>query len=855
MIGINIRGVRHLYRVADTSLRDALIYFREGIGYQFCKVMKTEPKSPIGERLLIFNNHYNYGNIGINSALASGIIPREEAAFMGYQFQKLMEFGDIKDALAGFPFINEIILLPPTFTKDYNSFLSTNAKMIRTLTDKFGYSTEDQISKRIYMYTEGSKNFYMWAINNYFQNGTSLATIKRVMTWNESYGQLIKKLSKSTITAYTSNNDMYALSQEISNLRKEKRVNDVINSFNTAQKRMLKGVELSDKDKTTLAKFYRLSEAKKTNFIRKMSTIEDFAEFMRQMRHVTSTHFDWNKESFMDFIKNVEEMKYEVVYDKDDIILLKVTDYETIKHLAKTTNWCISKNKSYWNNYVEHQSDAVQYIVFDFSKKEDDLLSIIGFTTQYNRGITHAHDFVNNDMMKQDAQEERVFLESFISNYRTNNGIYSVLDKCGIDINLVVHYDKALYEWNKEAMYTYLYECVKKDNVDVLVDKDNLVAISVTDRNIRYFLGDTYIETINENHWGFQHIIFMDFSMSQYDPNRIQFAIIVNGDKRQDEAYCMNIYNEHSQNPGFDFNTKLAQFGLPYDIIRRSDDPYEKARNAFLSYNIPMLNETIKDGHMLSEVIFDYIGGESAVDCIVSSIVGSMSFDYLNLFYSRGLAMHNIIGNGNTSNILKDVLASLIENGRRVDDGKYNKPTSEDIQAFYDRKLESYEKTMYVGTYLAIVHILDHEGKDEHSNYYCKRLVNTIFMGHKKGEVFDDIMERVAKLMNFSERSDGCSSWVGYVFTSGNESLKKLLEELASKHQAVAQSVERLEAMAKKMEGQSSSRTSIRFEPFTARVQAPRMATGDEAAQVLQGRVAQPVVAPAGYQLDDDDWQ
>jgi hypothetical protein len=116
-------------------------------------------------------------------------------------------------------------------------------------------------------------------------------------------------------------------------------------------------------------------------------------------------------------------------------------------------------------------------------------------------------------------------------------------------------------------------------------------------------------------------------------------------------------------------------------------------------------------------------------------------------------------------------------------------------------------------------------------------------------------MERVAKLMDFSERSDGCSSWVGYAFTSGNENLKKLLEELASKHQAVAQSVERLEAMAKKMEGQSSSRTFIRFEPFTARVQAPRIATGDEAAQVLQGRVAQPVGVPAGYQLDDDDWQ
>ena len=53
---MNIRGIRHLYRVADTSLRDALIYFREGVGSQFCKVIKVDPKSPFGERLFIFNN-------------------------------------------------------------------------------------------------------------------------------------------------------------------------------------------------------------------------------------------------------------------------------------------------------------------------------------------------------------------------------------------------------------------------------------------------------------------------------------------------------------------------------------------------------------------------------------------------------------------------------------------------------------------------------------------------------------------------------------------------------------------------------------------------------------------------------
>ena len=78
-----------------------------------------------------------------------------------------------------------------------------------------------------------------------------------------------KNLRKNTITAYTSNDDIMSLSEELLILRREKRINDVINMFNTAQKRILraKAAEFSDKDKETLSKFYRLSETKKSNFI------------------------------------------------------------------------------------------------------------------------------------------------------------------------------------------------------------------------------------------------------------------------------------------------------------------------------------------------------------------------------------------------------------------------------------------------------------------------------------------------------------------------------------------------------------------------------------------------------------
>ena len=802
MVGNNIRSIRHLFRIATASLCDILISFKDGSGIQFCKVFKTEATSPFGEMIFIFNHSFNYGDYSMQSVFSSRILPSDLVSVLGFKYGKLLGFAKHNDDI-DFPYIDYMVLLPLSFEKDYHDFATLNTKLIRSLTSKYGYTVDDNISKFIYMYSDGSKNFYQWAINSYFQNNTSLSSIKRVLSWNESYGQLTKNLSKSTITAYTSNNDIFLLANEMSELRKEKRVNDAINSFNTAQKKMLKKAKLSEKDKSTIAKFYHLSEAKKTNFIQKVSTIDDLNELMRQMRHITSTHFDWNKDSFMDFISNVENIKFEIVLNENDIILLRVNDYETVKHLAKTTNWCISKNKTYWNQYVENQNDCVQYMLFDFSKKEDDLLSIIGFTTQYNKGITHAHDFNNNDMMKQDTSTERLFLNSFLSQHKRTNNIYQLLNCNGFDITLVAHYDKPLFNWDKESMYSYLYECVKKDNVDILYDKDNLVALSVFDRNLRYFMGDTYIDTISEKYWGKQHIIFMDFSMSQYDPNRIQFGIIISDDGASCEDYCLNMFNEHSQYPNVDFNTKLVQYHLPYDIIRRSDNKYDKIKNSFISFNVPMLNESITDNGTLIETLQDYVGEDVACDLITSSIVDNMSFDYLDLFYSRGLTINRVMGIGMTSNLIINVFNSFLTHFKTYHRNNtcYDKPTDDEIEAFYNKNLDSYEKSMYIGCYLALFKIIEKEGENcENPNYIFRKITNSIYSLRNTGEIFDSIMEKVAQYLDFKRRVDTTSSWIFYAFKSKNEKLNAMLKELAEKYDAVKVSISTLESQSKKQE-------------------------------------------------------
>lgn len=774
MIGKDIRSVSHLSREIGTSLRTVLINFRE-YGWCFCKVMNIENKD-WGKVTLIFNNHYNYGMFKL-----SNVVSLKE--FDKYRQDLSRQYGRLFAVMQGdyrnnevTHFICGIVLMPETFDDDYAKFVKDNQKTINPLIHKYGFSLMDYHIMRIYAYSTGSKNYFSWAVNTHYQNRTSINAIKRILWWSENYGQLVKNLSKSTITAYKTYQDILHLFEEITVLKREKRINDVINTFNTAQKKILRNSEISDDDKKVFSNFYRLSESKKLNFIKKMSTITDFKEIMRQMRHVTSTHFSWNKESFMDYIMNVEDLNCEKIYEKDNIILVKVNDFETVKNLAKTTNWCISKNKTYWNQYVEKVPDATQYIMFNFNEKEDALLSIVGFTCKYNKGITNAHNFINDNMLVNDVVSCNSFINSYISHFKKNVGIYNVLEENGIDINLVAKYDKPLFEWNKDSMYKYLYECVKKGNVDILVDKEDLVAISVKDRNIRYFLGDTYIDNTNSEFWSWQHIIFMDFSKNQYDPNRIQYALIKNG-MNDEEDYCTNLFNEHHIDSNVSFDSKLSQFGLPYDIIRRIDDKYIRLRDAIQSFNIPILMKESKDKSLLKGVIFDYIGSESMADYIRMSLVDYMTFDYLDIFYNNGYKLTEFISENSISqHILFPLTFALatISNELKLD----TIPSTDDIGKFFDRSIDNFKNTCYVGYFLALDKIVANEYREhERNDNLFKGVVKAILNLKSRGEMFDYIIGKIVDYTKCNGNGEFMGNLASYI---ANFASKELKEKVAS---------------------------------------------------------------------------
>ena len=780
MIGKKIKSYRHLFREVDGSLNDVLIYYNNGGSDNFCEFCKAIKGKLVGkdeEMLFIFNNSFHFGSCRFTDALRCDTLTPEDVGTISRSFSGTSSICSSGET-ALTKVTDGIVLLPKTFEDDYNKFLTSNAKMFRTFMSKYGLDVNDRFCKTIYLYTEGSKNFFLWAVNTYFQNGTSLDTIKRIMNWHKTYGRLSSKLSKNTITAYTSRN-LDSLFEEMYKLRNGKRVNDVINSFNTAQKKLFKGAELSDKDIAIISRFYRLSDAKKENFIRKVSTITDFDELMHQMKHITNAHFDWNKESFMDFLHNVEGMDYDIVFEKGDVVLLKVNNYETVKYLAKTTSWCISKNRLYWKQYVANPFEFSQYVLFDFSKKEDDLLSIIGFTSRFNVGLVNAHDFMNNNILT--ADERKVLLHSFVSTYNQNKSIFSVLKNAGIDLYKLVSYEKPLFEWNKESMYEYLFSCVNKDNVTVLCDKGDLVAVSVADENIRYFLGDAYMDSIDSYQWSYQHIIFMDFSMDKANPNRILTAIINNDDGSliNNEAYCTIMFNEHMTilNDATDgFEVKRAEFGLPFDVIRRQGGIYAEIATAFETFNLPLINEMAKDNETLIKAISS-MDTDMVESIMNTSINVEISFDYLDLFYNRGLRLHDVFSKDAIVNLIDRGLSTLLFSYEDVRNPRLVRvPNEEEIDRFYSGNLDTLERAREIGRYLAIMKILDAEGNDDTMQDVYNELIRIVYANGYKGEVTDEIMLKIGKNLDF-ENSEG-NYWTQFALVNGGEKVKAFAMEL-----------------------------------------------------------------------------
>jgi hypothetical protein len=201
-------------------------------------------------------------------------------------------------------------LLPNDLEEKFNFFLSQCGKKINEeIKACSNQSFCDEVDLiKIYSISNNSKNWFYWAFNNYCYHDVPLSLCSSIIYLSTKYKTLVHNVSKKTPLAYKGLVDILKLRDELIMLRKKFRANNVINSFNTQQKKIFKSLCLNDELISILSKFYKLSQAKKKNFIQKISSINDSNDIIKQMKILTMAHFDWNKESFYQFITKCDNI-------------------------------------------------------------------------------------------------------------------------------------------------------------------------------------------------------------------------------------------------------------------------------------------------------------------------------------------------------------------------------------------------------------------------------------------------------------------------------------------------------------------------------------------------------------------
>ena len=627
------------------------------------------------------------------------------------------------------------------------------------------------------MFFHEQPNLYAWALKNHYKSSMSFGELTNILNWSNNYQQMVKNLPKGTITANNNQRDIISMYDEMIKLRREKRAKDVINTFNTAQKKLLKNIDLDDKIIFILNRFSTLSEVKKRNFIRKMSTIDDVNEIIKQMSFAINLHFEWNYNSLMEYLKNSEVLKYEIVYDNNNIVIVKCFDYDTVKHLGKTTNWCISKNKSYWNNYL---SDSVnkQYIMFNFNETEDSEHSIIGFTSSHDSYISHAHSFTNENLINGVG----MFMGT-LKCFSSPNNIVNIFDN--LNINYFNFFDKKeiQYSWNKESFISYIES--KSFDYDILLDEGNKFVISLNGEYVAKIVNEKIYNSSMGRYRKLKHIVFADFSRNENDCDRIRFSVI-NRRSYTFEEYPMSTYNIYCRPSSVSFDSILKEFNLPYDIICRTEDKIRMVKDALYSYDMEMLESLFKDAILVNNIkskkFTSIFSREDFYDRIFCSLIEYRSLDLLQLIYHYGIKLTDVCCTNDVSSLIVHLLDIVLRNNSN---GRI--PSINELENFNNKTITNCDKNSFIGFFIALDMILNHETRFDKleifyhiqnynfncqiTNYIYDKIFNTIDFT-KKNElsvlVFNhcvkfknlEYLDKISKVLNLNKYfSDGIMSF------------------------------------------------------------------------------------------------
>lgn len=695
MIGSYVRGPRHLIRSVEENKSLNLLLIKNG-RVNSCEALISQLKD--GRNVYVFFQNI-VGNRNYERLIDNKFHNLFHEKLSNYNYFIFVTDKKERSELLDLSSIYyDCIILPTGFNEMYEDFLKSNKKLFNSISNYLYYN---DFGKYLFSLIDNKPNLFQWAMSNLFKGNVSLTMLKHIIMWNDNYSKQVNKLSKGTITAYNGRDNIVKLYEELTDIRSKKRANDSINLFNTMQKKALKSFDLNDKQIGILNRFGRLSLKKKINFVRKMSTIDSPIEILKQMLYLTNSQFDWDKNSVVDYINNAENIKSKIIINDSDILLVKVNDYDTVKFLARTTNWCISKNKRYWDDYVGNKGKKInQYILYDFSKKEDDNLSIIGFTIDKTRGITHAHDFTNESLMYEEDVISNV--NSFFPTIKKN--IFSILKAHNVNINSLIDRSDKRYEWDCESFINFLNHCIDENNMEILLNTKERAIIKTKDCNISHAMPLAYERVFGGDVRGHNIFIFADFTMNENDPKRLLWCIISSSNMSHQES-CTQLFDANGKQVyGISFDRLLDENHIPYDIICRVYNEESSLVDSFISYDIKRIDSILTS--LRNKNVTKLRSRNSKYSNTIPNIVENSvriykTFDFIDVIYNNGYKLCDLSKHNDIYYLIRNLLDYSTGDIECISD--------EDIESFNNGKLKDNRKISIIGYMMSFKKIFSHE--------------------------------------------------------------------------------------------------------------------------------------------------
>lgn len=121
----------------------------------------------------------------------------------------------------------------------------------------------------------------------------------------------------------------------------------------------------------------------------KLPTAKNLDDLIQLLRMVEGEY--WEENHWINIIRNSKGAT--PVYYKNNMIIVRVEDVETVKELAYFTTWCI-KHESFFKKY--NTPPYVQYILYNFNVEYSDIDCCIGFTINETNGRLKFDEFNRN---------------------------------------------------------------------------------------------------------------------------------------------------------------------------------------------------------------------------------------------------------------------------------------------------------------------------------------------------------------------------------------------------------------------------------------------------------------------------